>query len=175
MKPAQRDRLRGHELTELVEIRIAALELPPHGFGELGRGPLELHVDEAPVEVQAEVPLQRGRRVLGREDHRDLDAEIDPVRALEDQLVGEVKLCGREPLLLHVHAAAERTVVVHERAAEQVRGVERPELERKERRAVLLLPEARWEHGAHHEVHELLVLGDHRHVVDDRGKLGRLA
>jgi hypothetical protein len=115
---AQGDCLRGHEVAELVEFDVAALELPPHDVGELRRGSVELHVHEAPVEVQAEVPLQGGGRVLRREDHRDLDAEIDPVRALEDQLVGEEKLCGREPLLVQVHAAAERTVVVHERAAE---------------------------------------------------------
>ena len=64
------------------------------------------------------MPLQRGGRVLRREDHRDLDAEVDPVGALEDQLVGKQELCGPEPLLLHVHAAAERAVVVHERATE---------------------------------------------------------
>src|SRR5262249_6136826 len=112
--------------------------------------------------------------ILRREGQRDLDSEIDPIRALEDQLIGKEKLCGPESLLISVDAAVERAVAIHERAAEQIRGVERPELEREERRAILLLPEARREHSAHHEVHELLVLGDHRHVVDDRGKLGRL-
>src|SRR5262249_12578716 len=52
--------------------------------------------------------------------------------------------------------------------------VEGAQLEGKQRGAVLLLPEGRREHRAHHEVHQVLVLPDDRYVVDGVAQLRRL-
>src|SRR5262249_21115855 len=61
-----------------------------------------------------------------------------------------------------------------ERATEGRRRVERPQLEREQGRAVLLLPEGGREHRGHHQIHERAVLLDDRQVLDQPGQLGRL-
>jgi hypothetical protein len=108
------------------------------------------------------------------EDDGRLDAEADPVRVLEDQLVGEQRLDVPQSLGVKVYPALERAVVVHEGAAEGRCGVEGAQLERKQRRAVLLLPERRREHRRHHEIDERLVLGDDRQILDHARELRRV-
>ena len=116
----------------------------------------------------------------GEHQHRDVAAELDAVYPLEDQLVGEPEPFGRHrrvhaAFLQEARPALKRSVLVHEGAAEGRHRVERAQLEGKQGRSVLLLPEGGRKDGGHHQVDERLMLSDDRQVVDHPRQLRRLA
>ena len=171
---AQHELFRRKHFAEKIDVEVAGLEPPPKRIRERRHRTDGLDLHEAPVEQHLEVPVQLRGGIFSGEDDGGLDAQADPVRPLKNQLVGEQDLHGRQSLGVQIHPALERPVLVHERAAEGGRGVEGAQLEREERRPVLLLPEGRREHRAHHEVNQLLVFRDDREVLDDPGKLRRV-
>ena len=177
---AQHEALRGQEATQVVGVEAAGLQPLPRGLGQRRLGPRDLHVHETPVELQPEVPVQPGLEVGDGEDHRHVAPQVDAVDPLEDQLVGEQQPRPGQGLrdalgLQEAGAAAQRSVRAHQRAPERRRRVERPQLEREQRRAVLLLPEGGGEHRGHHQVHEAAMLVQHREILDDGGQLRSLA
>jgi hypothetical protein len=177
---AQHEAVGGQEVAKKIRLDESGLQPLPQRIRERRSGSDDVDLHEAPVELQAEVLLEAGGGLGGREDDRDVAPDVDPVRSLEDQFVGEQEPGGgerlpRAVLLQEVRPALERPVRAHERAPEGRRRVERTELEGEEGRSVLLLPEGGGKDRGHHQVDERTVLLDDREVVDHPRQLGRLA
>jgi hypothetical protein len=107
------------ELAEEIGVDGAGLKSLPHRIRERRLGPDELDLHEAPVELQPEVLIQSRGGVGGREDDGDVATEVDAVRSLENELVGQLEPCARQCLLhavrlREVRPALERSVRPHE-------------------------------------------------------------
>ena len=172
---AEPDAARREDGGERLEVAGAGLEAGAHVRGECGQGPRRLDVDEAPLESDLEVPIEPRLPILDGEDDGVVHRKRDPIDPGQREGIGVQEPEPRNGLLVDAQAPLELSVGARQVALERGGRVEAPELERDQRRGMVLLPRDRRKHGGHQGIDELVVSREHREVIDGTRQLGRPA